>query len=103
MFLIYKSLSIRKMTSSYLKRHFFFDLQAGEFSLSLKAPNRIKHFRIKVENNQYEIGKRTFDSIHDLIDHYKLSPIFTTDSGEKLYLKAAFSKAISRSRNVFGQ
>jgi len=77
--------------------------RAGDFSLSMKAPNRIKHFRIKVENNQYEIGKRTFDSIHDLINHYRTSPIFTTDSGEKLYLKSAFSKAISKSRNLFGQ
>ena len=79
------------------------DLQAGDFSLSMKAPKRIKHFRIKAENNQYEIGKRIFDSIHDLINHYKSSPIFTTDEGEKLYLKAAFSKAISKSRNAFGQ
>ena len=69
----------------------------------MKSTERIKHFRIKNENDSYQIGQRSFSSMEDLVKHYKSSPIFTTESGEKMYLGKPFSKAVSLSRDGFGR
>lgn len=52
----------------------------------MKAPDRIKHFRIKTLDSGFKIGQRTFDSLDALIEHYKKSPIFTNEKGDKMYL-----------------
>lgn len=38
----------------------------GDFSVSLKAPGRNKHFRVHVENGMYCIGQRKFHSLDQL-------------------------------------
>lgn len=58
----------------------------GDYSLSMKAPDRIKHFKIEYQGSEFKIGQRTFDNLDDLISHYLKSPIYTTDSGQKMYL-----------------
>jgi len=62
----------------------------GDFTITLKAPDRNKHFRIHVENNSYNIGQQSFDSIDDLVEHYKKHPIYKHET-EKLYLLRAFT------------
>ena len=47
-------------------------LQTGDFSVSLKAPGRNKHFRVHVENGMYCIGQRKFVSLQQLVDHYQV-------------------------------
>ena len=60
--------------------------QAGDFSISLKAPEKNKHFRIVVDaQGMYCIGPQTFDSLDDLVQHYKKHPIFRHNN-DKLYL-----------------
>ena len=68
----------------------YFLFQLGDFTITLKAPDRNKHFRIHVENNNYNIGQQSFDSIDDLVEHYKKHPIYKHEV-EKLYLLRAFS------------
>uniref|UniRef100_A0A0N5CDC4 Cytoplasmic protein NCK1 n=1 Tax=Strongyloides papillosus TaxID=174720 RepID=A0A0N5CDC4_STREA len=61
----------------------------GDYSISLKGNKRNKHFWIQVDkhSNIYKIGQRTFPSLELLIEHYKLHPIFSSDStNEKLFL-----------------
>eukprot|EP00088_Acartia_fossae_P070681 TRINITY_DN9538_c0_g1_i1.p1 TRINITY_DN9538_c0_g1~~TRINITY_DN9538_c0_g1_i1.p1 ORF type:complete len:387 (+),score=101.03 TRINITY_DN9538_c0_g1_i1:76-1236(+) len=58
----------------------------GDFSVSLKAPGRNKHFRVHVENSMYCIGQRKFASLQQLVDHYQRAPIYTSQKGEKLFL-----------------
>ncbi|XP_013782856.1 cytoplasmic protein NCK1-like [Limulus polyphemus] len=58
----------------------------GDFSVSLKAPNRNKHFRVHVEEGIFCIGQRTFSSLDDLVEHYKRAPIYTSPRGDKMYL-----------------
>jgi len=58
----------------------------GDFSVSLKAPGRNKHFRVHVENGNYCIGQRKFISLQQLVDHYQRAPIYTSQKGEKLFL-----------------
>lgn len=41
-------------------------LQMGDFSVSLKAPGRNKHFRVHVENGMYCIGQRKFHNLDQL-------------------------------------
>lgn len=89
----------------------------GDFSVSLKAPGRNKHFRVHVENGMYCIGQRKFHSLDQLgsypddmllslyqflmflglfcflVDHYQRAPIYTNKQGEKLYLVRSLPKA----------
>lgn len=68
----------------------------GDFSLSMKAPDRMKHFKITNNNGQYIIGQRTFDSMDELITHYEKAPIYTTGAGQKMFLIKPISKALTR-------
>ncbi|XP_017464652.1 PREDICTED: cytoplasmic protein NCK1 [Rhagoletis zephyria] len=65
----------------------------GDYSVSLKAPGRNKHFRVHVENNMYCIGQRKFHTLDQLVDHYQRAPIYTNKQGEKLYLVRPLPKA----------
>ena len=83
-------------------------LQTGDFSVSLKAPGRNKHFRVHVESGMYCIGQRKFVSLQQLVDHYQVrktkqeqvsillsfqrAPIYTSQKGEKLFLIKPLSK-----------
>ncbi|KAG8222128.1 hypothetical protein J437_LFUL002125 [Ladona fulva] len=58
----------------------------GDYSVSLKAPGRNKHFRVHVEGALYCIGQRKFHTLSHLVDHYQRAPIYTNKQGEKLYL-----------------
>ncbi|EDW65032.1 SH2/SH3 adapter protein dreadlocks isoform X1 [Drosophila virilis] len=65
----------------------------GDYSVSLKAPGRNKHFRVHVEQNMYCIGQRKFHSLDQLVEHYQRAPIYTNKQGEKLYLVRSLPKA----------
>ena len=72
---------------------FWFLFQSGDFSVSMKAPDRIKHFRIKaLPSNKFGIGQRTFSSLDELVEHYKKLPIFTCENGQKMYLLRPYPK-----------
>ncbi|RUS91077.1 hypothetical protein EGW08_001205 [Elysia chlorotica] len=62
---------------------------AGHYTVSLKAPGRNKHFRVKNSAGILEIGQQKFSCLEDLIEHYKKHPIFKQES-EKLYLVKPF-------------
>jgi len=64
----------------------------GDFSVSLKAPGRNKHFRVHVEAGMYCIGQRKFVSLQQLVDHYQRAPIYTSQKGEKLFLIKPLTK-----------
>lgn len=79
---------------------FLFSLQAGHFTVSLKAPGRNKHFRVKNTDGTLEIGQQKFTNLEDLIEHYKKHPIFKQET-EKLYLVKPFT--CPSNDNWFGQ
>ncbi|KAM9485119.1 cytoplasmic protein NCK2-like isoform 1-T5 [Salvelinus alpinus] len=58
----------------------------SDFSVSLKAPGKNKHFKVQCSEEVYCIGQRKFSSIDELVEHYKKAPIFTSQHGDKLYL-----------------
>lgn len=68
------------------------ETSAGDFSVSLKAPVRNKHFRVHYVDDSFCIGQRKFDSLDELVEHYKRTPIYTSATGEKMFLKKAYSR-----------
>ncbi|KAG5285373.1 hypothetical protein AALO_G00002650 [Alosa alosa] len=58
----------------------------NDFSISLKAQGKNKHFKVQLKDALYCIGQRKFSSMEELVEHYKKAPIFTSEQGEKLYL-----------------
>ena len=61
--------------------------QPGDYSISMKAPDRIKHFNVKnLPDGRLGIGQRKFDSMDELIQHYRRAPIYTTNTEGKMYL-----------------
>lgn len=63
--------------------------QPSDFSVSLKASGKNKHFKVQLVDNVYCIGQRRFNTMDELVEHYKKAPIFTSEHGEKLYLVKA--------------
>ncbi|XP_044141888.1 cytoplasmic protein NCK2 [Bufo gargarizans] len=61
----------------------------SDFSISLKASGKNKHFKVQLVDSVYCIGQRRFKSLDELVEHYKKAPIFTSEHGEKLYLVKA--------------
>ncbi|XP_005798168.1 cytoplasmic protein NCK2 [Xiphophorus maculatus] len=61
----------------------------SDFSVSLKAVEKNKHFKVQLSDGMYCIGQRRFNSMEELVEHYKKAPIYTSDHGEKLYLVKA--------------
>ncbi|CAF1236511.1 unnamed protein product [Adineta steineri] len=61
----------------------------GNYSLSIRDDaDIIRHFRIELstDGNRYIIGKRSFKSLYELIEHYKTHPVYDADQNNKLYL-----------------
>lgn len=69
------------------------ETSAGDFSVSLKAPIRNKHFRVHYVEDSFCIGQRKFDSLDELVEHYKRTPIYTNAAtGEKMFLKKPYCR-----------
>ncbi|XP_048883158.1 cytoplasmic protein NCK1-like isoform X2 [Brienomyrus brachyistius] len=62
-----------------------------DFSISLKAQSKNKHFKVQLKDGLYCIGQRKFSSMEELVEHYKRAPIFTSEQGDKLYLTKGLS------------
>ncbi|KAL1123943.1 hypothetical protein AAG570_001713 [Ranatra chinensis] len=69
------------------------ETNVGDYSVSLKAPGRNKHFRVHVDGALYCIGQRKFHTLDQLVDHYQRAPIYTNKQGEKLYLVRPLPRA----------
>ncbi|XP_068438450.1 SH2/SH3 adapter protein Nck1 isoform X1 [Clinocottus analis] len=63
----------------------------NDFSISLKAQSKNKHFKVQLKETLYCIGQRKFNSMEELVEHYKKAPIFTSEQGDKLYLIKALA------------
>ncbi|XP_061647941.1 cytoplasmic protein NCK2a [Phyllopteryx taeniolatus] len=61
----------------------------SDFSVSLKAAGKNKHFKVQLCDSVYCIGQRRFTSMEELVEHYKKAPIFTSEHGDRLYLVKA--------------
>ena len=70
--------------------------QPGDYSISMKAPDRIKHFNVKnLADGRLGIGQRKFDSMDELIQHYRRAPIYTTTTEGKMYLSEGLARTVA--------
>ena len=61
----------------------------------MKAPDRIKHFNVKnLADGRLGIGQRKFDSMDELIQHYRRAPIYTTTNEGKMYLTEGLPRLV---------
>lgn len=70
------------------------ETSAGDFSVSLKAPGKNKHFRVHYMDNLFCIGQRQFSSLDELVEHYKRTSIYTGPNGEKMFLQNPYPRLI---------
>lgn len=58
-----------------------------QYSISVRAMNKTRHFRIAFTENSYKIGAKQFPNFAQLLEHYSRLPIYVSnDSSEKLTL-----------------
>ncbi|KAM4601704.1 cytoplasmic protein NCK2b isoform 1-T2 [Polymixia lowei] len=81
------ALNQRGMEGDFLVRDS--ESSPSDFSVSLKAVGKNKHFKVQLTEGVYCIGQRRFSTMDELVEHYKKAPIFTSEHGEKLYLVRA--------------
>ncbi|EFN65023.1 Tyrosine-protein phosphatase non-receptor type 11 [Camponotus floridanus] len=63
----------------------------GDFVLSVRTDDRVTHVMIRSQDNKYDVGGgHKFDSLSDLIDHYKRNPMVET-SGSVVHLRQPFN------------
>ncbi|BFZ23975.1 hypothetical protein BsWGS_27013 [Bradybaena similaris] len=59
----------------------------GDFVISVKCEDKVTHVKIRCQGNQYDVGGgEKFDSLTELVEHYKKSPMVET-SGTVVYIK----------------
>ncbi|XP_018047232.1 PREDICTED: tyrosine-protein phosphatase corkscrew-like isoform X2 [Atta colombica] len=63
----------------------------GDFVLSVRTDDRVTHVMIRSQDNKYDVGGGyKFDSLSDLIEHYKRNPMVET-SGSVVHLRQPFN------------
>ncbi|CAI4232618.1 unnamed protein product [Auanema sp. JU1783] len=63
----------------------------GDWSISMRGIEKNKHFKVQSVNGELRIGTRNFPDMKTLIEHYKVHPIFSSDT-EKLHLTMPLPK-----------
>ena len=67
-------------------------MQAGDFTLSVRHINRIRHFSIEgTMDKKYFIGNFKFPDLHDVILHYQNHPLFYDEINEAVMLRKPFT------------
>ncbi|CAL1682553.1 unnamed protein product [Lasius platythorax] len=63
----------------------------GDFVLSVRTDDRVTHVMIRSQDSKYDVGGgHKFDSLSDLIEHYKRNPMVET-SGSVVHLRQPFN------------
>ncbi|XP_046397358.1 tyrosine-protein phosphatase non-receptor type 11-like isoform X2 [Ischnura elegans] len=63
----------------------------GDYVLSVRTDDKVTHVMIRCQDNRYDVGGgEKFDSLSELIEHYKRNPMVET-SGTVVHLKQPFN------------
>ncbi|XP_054719961.1 tyrosine-protein phosphatase non-receptor type 11-like [Uloborus diversus] len=63
----------------------------GDFVLSVRTDDKVTHVMIRYQDGKYDVGGgEKFDSLTDLVEHYKKNPMVET-SGTVVHLKMPFN------------
>ena len=58
--------------------------KVGEYSLSVKCANSVKHFQIGWNGENYIFGMGKFSNIEDFVSHFENKPLIGGETGKKL-------------------
>lgn len=67
----------------------------GEYSLSVKCANSVKHFQIGWDGSQYKFGMGTFSCLSEFVEHFENKPLIGGDSGVLTLLKYPYPRDIA--------
>ena len=62
----------------------------GEYALSVKFEQSVKHFNIVWTGTNITFGHGTFRSIGDFVEHFKNKPLIGTESSQLVLLKVKY-------------
>lgn len=66
----------------------------GEYSLSVRCSNSVKHFQIGWDGSHYVFGMGRFSSLVDFVDHFEKKPLIGGESGMLTLLKYPYPRDV---------
>lgn len=66
----------------------------GEYALSVKFEQSVKHFNIVWNGTNIAFGHGTFRTIDDFVEHFKNKPLIGTESSQLVLLKVAYPRNV---------
>ncbi|KAK7506376.1 hypothetical protein BaRGS_00002488 [Batillaria attramentaria] len=66
----------------------------GEYALSVKFEQSVKHFNIVWNGENITFGHGTFRTIDDFVEHFKNKPLIGTESSQLVLLKVAYPRNV---------
>ena len=58
----------------------------GEYSLSVRCANSVKHFQIGWDGSHYTFGMGRFSSLKDFVEHFENKPLIGGQSGKQYFV-----------------
>ncbi|XP_014661659.1 PREDICTED: dual adapter for phosphotyrosine and 3-phosphotyrosine and 3-phosphoinositide-like isoform X2 [Priapulus caudatus] len=94
-----ESLLLRNgVDGSYLIRN---SSSPGEYALSVRCKDAVKHFKIQWDGREYRFGMGVFDNIQDFVQHFTSQPLIGGESGVLTVLKFPYLKNAKEPAEVF--
>ncbi|XP_066919111.1 dual adapter for phosphotyrosine and 3-phosphotyrosine and 3-phosphoinositide-like [Clytia hemisphaerica] len=66
----------------------------GEYSLSVKCANSVKHFQIGWNGNEYVFGMGKFSNIEDFVSHFENKPLIGGETGVLILLRYPYPRHV---------
>ncbi|CAK8671278.1 unnamed protein product [Clavelina lepadiformis] len=70
------------------------ETSAGQYSLSVRTPQKVRHFKIFLheDEGEWEISGRRFKSMKILLETYKSHPVYTSSTHGDIFLMKPFKR-----------
>uniref|UniRef100_A0A0B7AGP9 Dual adapter for phosphotyrosine and 3-phosphotyrosine and 3-phosphoinositide n=1 Tax=Arion vulgaris TaxID=1028688 RepID=A0A0B7AGP9_9EUPU len=66
----------------------------GEYALSVKCEQAVKHFKIVWMDSNITFGQCTFKSVAEFVEHFRNKPLLSGESGQVVLLKIPYPRDI---------
>ncbi|XP_064623481.1 dual adapter for phosphotyrosine and 3-phosphotyrosine and 3-phosphoinositide-like isoform X2 [Lineus longissimus] len=75
--------------------------KAGEFVLSIRCKDSVKHFPLVIEDGCYKFGMGSFSSMQDLVEHFANQPLIGSESGVLTVLKYPYPRNVDEPAGTY--
>jgi len=66
----------------------------GEYTLSVRAKNSVKHFPVRWDGKEFSFGFGKFATVMDLLEHFESKPVIGGESGVLTLLKFPYPRCV---------